>query len=372
MRSGAGIASVGAVAELPVLAVLMGGPSPEFDVSLDSASEVIRAVDRTRFRVRPFLITRSMEWIVPDRCVDAPDFHARSLLGLAPVARGAALDALAGARAAFIAMHGPGGEDGTVQGLLEFLDVPYTGALVGGSALARDKIHSKEIFAQHQVPMARSRVVREDELARGADALVANLVAELGPSLVVKIPTLGSSVGVFMVEGAEALAEALARAVAWDGRALVEEKLPGREVTCGVLGGAPGDPARAFPPILILPPEGRFFDYDAKYTAGVSQELCPAPLPEPILAMIQARALAVHHMLGLTGFSRTDMILGPDDVPRVLEVNTIPGLTRNSLFPKAGRAAGLGMTPLVNHLVDAAIAGRAERLRRREMFWRSR
>jgi D-alanine-D-alanine ligase len=339
------------------LAVLAGGPSPEHDVSLASATQALRALDRDRYLVTPFVIGRDLAWHVPEGPV-GPDFDLSELGGSPPVPTGEALERLASQDCALLAIHGELGEDGRIQGLLECLGVPYTGADVAGSALAMDKILTRNLLELAEVPHPAGRVVRRERWSRDPRAEAAAVLAELPPPLVVKSPTQGSSFGVHMVEDAEGFAPAVEAVLAAEDRCLVEERIEGREVTCGVLEDPESGETQALPPTEIVPPEGRYFDFDAKYTPGASREVTPAQLPAEVLAEIQTRALQVHALLGLRGLSRTDMMIPRGGRATVLEVNTIPGLTATSLLPQAAAVAGMEMGELLDRLVASALRGR--------------
>lgn len=339
------------------LAVLAGGPSPEHEVSLASATQALLALDRDRYHVTPFVIGRDLAWHVPAGPV-ASDCDLLALRDAPPTPVGEALERLAAQECALLAIHGRLGEDGRIQGLLECLGVPYTGADVAGSALAIDKVLTRSLLQLAGVPHPAGRVIRRLRWQADAESEAAAVLAELPPPLVIKSPTQGSSFGLFMVDGADQLAAAVDAVLAQEDRCLVEERLVGREVTCGVLEEPETGDAVALPPTEVMPPAGRHFDFDAKYTPGASREVTPARLPEEVLADIQTRALQVHALLGLRGLSRTDMMIPPGGRATVLEVNTIPGLTATSLLPQAAAAIGMGMSELLDRLVTSALAGR--------------
>lgn len=339
------------------IAVLAGGPSPEHEVSLASASQALRALDRERYRVTPFVIGRDMTWHVPEGPVE-PGFDLGELEGAPPTPVGEALGRLAEQDCALLAIHGALGEDGRIQGLLECLGVPYTGAGVAGSALAMDKVLTRNLLELADVPHPPGRVVWRSRWRADPEGEAAAVLAALPPPVVVKSPTQGSSFGVHMVDDDEGLAPAVEAVLAGEERCLIEDRLAGREVTCGVLEDPATGEATALPPTEIIPPEGRYFDFDAKYTPGRSREVTPAELPPELLAEIQTRALQVHALLGLRGMSRTDMMIPPGGRATVLEVNTIPGMTATSLLPQAAAAAGMSMSELLDRLVASALGGR--------------
>ena len=240
---------------------------------------------------------------------------------------------------AFIALHGPWGEDGKLQGLLETLGIPYTGSGVLASALAMDKVMAKTVLAANGLDVPEGEVVTSP-----AD------VPSIVPPSVVKPVENGSSVGVTMVENVAGYASAIAEALRYDRRALVEERIAGRELTVGVIGL---DDLQALPVIEILPKRA-FFDYRAKYDATASEEVCPAEIPAEVAERARAFALRAHRALGCRGISRTDLMWDGGRMV-VLEVNTMPGMTPNSLVPKAAKVAGISYGELVDRLIGWAL-----------------
>lgn len=307
------------------VAVLQGGPSAEASVSRVSAAGVAAAL-RERFEAVA--------------CVELDDGVVDRLRAFAP-------------DVVFPALHGPPGEDGTVQGLLELLGVPYVGSGVHASACAMDKFVAKQLFRAAGLPLARDRLVRRgDDLA----AAIAAIGEELGPRVVVKPTRQGSALGVTLADDPQELAGALEAALAFDGRVLVEERVPGREITVGVLelqeaSGAP-EP-RVLPVIEILTPEGRWYDFHHRYAAGASRHQLPAALPEATTRALQDTALAAHGWLECRDLSRADFVVAGDRFV-LLEVNTLPGMTPTSLFPEAAAAIGYDFPALTARLVENA------------------
>lgn len=302
------------------IALLCGGISSEREVSLNSGQQVLQALDGDKYDVRRY-----------DTKTDLPKL----------VAEAAQIDA------ALIILHGPYGEDGTVQGLLELLDIPYQGAGVLGSALSMNKLAAKQMYEQHGIRVPPSVPVRHGETVSEAE-----LTARLGLPLVIKPVTGGSSIGMTIVRSAETLRDALDKAFEQDAIALVESFIEGIEVTGSVLGN---HELQAFPLIEIIPGGGHdFFDYKAKYTAGATQEICPARISPELTAKAQSCACRAHKALFCSGYSRTDMMVRGDDI-YVLETNTIPGMTRTSLFPQAARAAGIDFGQLLDRLIALGI-----------------
>ena len=359
----------------PRVAVLLGGPSTDHDVSIASGLQVLDALDPKRWEAVPVYLTLEGRWCVGRR-PEARSLAARED-GSAPesrpgVAGCGALAAGLGELAdrvdlVFLALHGAVGEDGTIQGVLELAGLPYTGSGVLASALAMDKVKAKEVYRAEGVPCARDAVVKRRDLAGAGAPRLEELACELaegvGLPAVVKPVIGGSSVATRRVTEPGALAAALEEALAVDERALVEECVEGVELTCGVLGGGPHEPAQALPVTEIAPVDGGFFDFHAKYTAGACEEITPARIDEAATARVQELSLRAHEALGCEGLSRTDFILR-DGEPIALETNTLPGMTATSLLPQAAAAAGLSFPALIDRLLESALRrerGRAAR-----------
>lgn len=248
---------------------------------------------------------------------------------------------------AFICLHGRLGEDGAIQGLLELLDMPYIGSGIWASATAMDKAKSKDVYLRAGLPTPRSVTVRANEGTVDYDAIVETV----GEHCVVKAPSEGSSLGLYMVERAEDLPAALDQAFALSDHVVVETFIAGDEFTCVVVGNE--DP-HAFPVIQIVPAND-FYDFDAKYAPGGSRHLCPAPLSDEVTQRLQQCAVNAHRALECAGVSRTDFIVDENDDCWLLETNTIPGMTTTSLLPDAARAAGMSFPEICTELVKLAI-----------------
>jgi D-alanine-D-alanine ligase len=251
-----------------------------------------------------------------------------------------------------LSVYGTWGEDGRIQGLLDILGIPYTGSGVGASSLAMDKVMAKKVLAFEGIDVPRGVTVTT---ATGRDLESARAI---GVPAFVKPVAQGSSVGAAIVNAPEQLAPAIAAALTYDDRALVEELLPGRELTVAVIGN---DELTPLPVIEILT-KREFFDYTAKYSAGESEEIVPAHIPHDVARRAQELAVKAHRALGCRGMSRTDLMWFGERMA-VLEVNTIPGMTANSLLPKAARAAGIEFGDLLARLVDWALEDARRRAR---------
>jgi len=309
--------------------VLMGGTSAEREVSLMSGAGVLDALRAAG--------------------VDAVAFD--------PAERELAQLKREGFARAFVALHGRHGEDGTVQGALELLGIPYTGSGVLASALAMDKTMTKRLWAAEGLPTPRWLRLAAGEQARER---VIRVPDELGLPLIVKPPREGSSIGISKVEGYSQMQDAVALAARYDADVLCEEFIAGEEVTCPVLGS--GAAARALPVIRIQAPGGNY-DYEHKYFSEDTGYLCPSGLPAAEEAEIQRLTLAAYRALGCRGWGRADlMVRAADRRPFLLEMNTSPGMTGHSLVPMSARAAGIDYQQLCLELLaaatlDAAAAG---------------
>ncbi len=335
------------MARKTLVAVLLGGPSSEHDVSLSTGSLVLERLDRSRFDAAPVYIDRDRVWHFP-KLPHPPGQPWRDAL---PASTPWRADGPLPWRpdVCFIGLHGAYGEDGQVQDILERASVRYTGSGPAASRLAMNKRAAKDVFRKHGLPVAP-----EVEIAVGeAPAHAAGRVQRAVPGpWVVKPRDGGSSVGVVMVGGPDALEPALAAAVTEP--LIVEPRIAGREMTCGVLEELPAHEPRSLPVTEIRPKGGAFFDYKAKYTAGQSEEITPAEIGEGERKEIQRLALAAHEALGCRAYSRSDFILQPDGRPILLETNTLPGLTATSLLPQEAAAIGIDYPSLLSLLIDLA------------------
>jgi D-alanine-D-alanine ligase len=299
------------------VAVVMGGPSAEREISIESGQAVMRA-----------LATLGHE-------AQSLDFDGRFV------------DALREIRpdVVFNALHGTGGEDGTIQGVLEWLGIPYTGSDLTSCALAMDKHLTKKLLAAEGLPTPAWDTF---DLAGGTLPL---LPGSLNLPLVVKPRASGSSAGVSIVRTHEEWTKAMIGVAPRTTQIVVEEFIPGREFSSGVLG------EEALPLVEIIASD-EFYSYDAKYKPGGSRHLVPAPIDVDLTARLQMLALSVHRMLGLRDYSRTDFIVTKEGRPYILEINALPGLTPLSLLPDEAKAAGISFEALIDRLLQAAL-GRA-------------
>jgi D-alanine-D-alanine ligase len=294
------------------ITVMLGGPSAEREVSLRSGAEVAKALRSLGHEVHE--VDPSHEkWRLPKET-----------------------------DVVFLALHGTYGEDGTVQQRLEDLGVPYTGCDPEASRIGFDKFLTKQRCVAAGVPTARFMLL---------DSPSASWPMGWNPPVVLKPARQGSSVGLQFVERVSDWSQALAEAMRFDSRVLMEEKITGRECTVGILADKPL-------PIVEVRPKTGVYDYQTKYTEGTTDYFCPAPFDEATTARIQAAGLGAFRAIGGRDYSRVDVILKPTGEPIVLEVNTLPGMTDSSLLPKAAAAAGIGFAALCQQMVDLALRRR--------------
>jgi D-alanine-D-alanine ligase len=349
------------------VALLFGGRSAEHDVSLMSAANVYRALDPARYEVVPIAVARSGAWMLcalPDGQFPAQVPADGPLVTLLPGGGGrlvmastdAAVEAPGPVDVIFPVLHGPFGEDGSVQGLAELAGVPFVGASVFASAAAMDKDAAKRLLRDAGLPITRFRVVTPAD-----NPSFAELTADLGRPLFVKPARLGSSVGVGKADTAEEFAAALAEAFRHDRKVLIEECMRGREVECGVLEDADGTLTTSLPGEIVPTNRHAFYTYEAKYLDEHGAVLkVPADLPKAVVKRVQELSVRAFQALGCEAMARVDFFLRPDMTVLINEVNTIPGFTNISMYPLSFKASGVSYTELVDRLIKHALA-RAER-----------
>ncbi len=349
------------------VAVLAGGRSAEHDISLKSASQVIHHLPRARYRPWPVRLDREGRWWVADAPLgdreDMPEDFVR--VGMRPLRPGAALDVLLehGIRVVFPVLHGAFGEDGTVQGLCELHDVPVVGSGTAASAVAMDKIRTRECLTWWGIPMPKAYVAETPAAVADPAREAQRIDASIGFPCFLKMDMSGSTTGVSLAAGPSDVAAFLASGRDIGYRFLAEAPVRGEEISVGVLGNCDGE-LTALPPIGIYPKRAAYFTREAKYEKGASEELIP-PRHASLAQLDEARDLATrcHRALQCDGMSRTDIILGADG-PRVLEVNTIPGMTETSLLPQCAKAFGLSFPALLTRLIELALVRRPHPLAR--------
>lgn len=345
------------------LAVLFGGSSCEHPISLLSAAAILEAVDRTKYEVVPVGITRDGKWFTSvdplgvlqalwEKGVAARDAggagygdppRAGSVLGLSVLDR---VDVV------FPVLHGRFGEDGTVQGLLELAQIPYVGAGVLASAIGMDKGIMKAIFQQAGLPVVHFKVLTRGEWQRGREKVLQELEGEFAYPLFTKPVSQGSSIGICKVHGRAELAPALDLACQYDRRIIIEQGVDGREMECALLGNE--EPQVSVVGEIVVRRE--FYDYQAKYQPGLADLIIPAALPPSLSSRIQELALKAFAAIDCAGMARVDFFIERhSDRIYLNEINTIPGFTASSAYPKLWAASGLPFPRLIDRLVELAL-----------------
>ncbi len=374
--------------------VIFGGRSGEHEVSLASARSVMAAMDKAKYEPVPIGITKEGRWLLGGESLQVLEqavregtqpeeiatraLHPRELVPVSNVgltmvgslqnpaprdehADGGRPTILASLDVAFPVLHGPFGEDGTVQGLLELADIPYVGAGVMASAIGMDKAAMKDIFKAHDLPIVRHRVILRKAWEADPERVMREAEATFAYPCFVKPACLGSSVGVTKAHDRAELAAGLAEAARYDRKIIVEEGVPhAREIECSVLGN--DDPIASVPGEIV--PSREFYDYAAKYLDDASKLLIPAPLSPALAARVQELAIAAFKAIDGAGMARVDFLLnGVNGELYLNEVNTIPGFTAISMYPKLWEASGISYSELIDRLIMLALERHADRAR---------
>ena len=359
------------------VALLFGGRSGEHAISAATAAGVMKAIDREKYDIIPIGITRAGQWVVaaddPARWELAsgrlPEVTAESgaevVLASSPAGTvlqvlepGSVPSVLSEVDVVFPLLHGPFGEDGTVQGLLELADVRYVGAGVLASAVGMDKQYMKLVFAGHGLTVGPYLVVRPREWECRQDEVLSRVQDELKLPVFVKPARAGSSLGVTRVDDLADLPAAIEQARYHDPKVLVEQGVEGREIECAVLGGRGGAAPRASVPgeIVVDHESVDFYDFEAKYiSAGQARTQAPADLPEAVAERVRDVAVRAFEAVGAEGISRVDVFVTPEGDVVVNEINTMPGFTPISMYPKMWEATGLSYSDLIDELIQLAL-----------------
>ena len=355
--------------------VIFGGKSAEHEVSLNSAQNVMRALDKNKYEVVPIGISKEGQWLLRGDPLQALTGGQTSLPQLLEsgyqlvedlstgreVIPGSHAASLPDVDVIFPVLHGPFGEDGTVQGLLELADIPYVGAGVLSSAVGMDKAAMKDLFRSHDLPIPKYLVFKRREWERTPDRVAEVVAREIGYPCFVKPANMGSSVGVNKALRAAELAHGLHDAALYDRKILVEQAVPdAREIECSVLGN--DDPVASLPGEVV--PGHEFYDYEAKYLDDSSQLLIPAPIDPALTQRVRELSIEAFLALDCAGMARVDFLLARATGELYLsEVNTIPGFTRISMYPKLWEASGVSYSELIDRLIQLALERHADKQR---------
>jgi D-alanine-D-alanine ligase len=366
------------------IGVIFGGRSGEHEVSVRSARSVIEAIDRERYEVTPIAITKEGRWLSPAESARRLPESAKRLLpetvssaeealtivgdpsrsGLLRLERDGSAPTNERLDVVFPVMHGTYGEDGTIQGLLEMAGIPYIGCDVLGSSCGMDKVAMKALFRQAGLPLCRYTWFLRSEWERAPESIRERVAKEIGFPCFVKPANLGSSVGISRAFDAESLNEAIKLAALYDRKIIIEEGLDAREIECAVLGN--DEPEASLPGEYVVYDESaKFLDYTEKYSStGHVEFVVPAPLPKRTARRIQEMAVRAFKAIDGAGLARVDFFLRRDTNKLLInELNTIPGLTDVSGFPKMWAASGKSFKEVINRLVELAFERHAEKAR---------
>ena len=344
------------------IGVIFGGTSGEHDISLLTARGVLGAIDTARYDVVPIGISKAGRWAVGEDVLarlsrDAEAGHGQDEAIASADSIGAMSEALAllsnaGVDAVFPLLHGPMGEDGTLQGLLEFCGVPYVGCGVAASAVAMDKGLAKDVFRSNSIPTLPWMMVQRGRWQSQRERVLADIESSFSCPLFVKPANLGSSVGISKVRDRQELAAGLDLAARYDERLLVEPGIDAREIEIAILGNS--DPRASVPGEIR--PKRAFYDYRAKYFDSATELIVPAVLDDSLIRELQALAVHSFEALACTGLARVDFLLERGtDKAWISEVNTMPGFTESSMYPRLWEASGIAYSRLIDRLLELAL-----------------
>ena len=342
------------------VAIICGGRSSEHEISCVSAGSVYAAIDRTRYEPILIGITKSGKWVA------VPESHSMKIVGkvlpIIPESAPAVVADVAGFSVAgskleidiaFPLLHGPYGEDGTIQGLLEIADIPYVGSGVLASAVAMDKSFAKSIFASHGISTAPGIVVKKVDWETEPDEITKK-VSELGYPVFVKPARGGSSRGTSKVKSVEQLSAAIGEALSFDTKILIEQAIIGFEIECAVL-EIDGEPQASIVGKIIIDSKYEFYNFEAKYLDSATDIELPAPITATASDAIRKAAISAFKALGCSGLARVDFFLTSSGQVIINELNTMPGFTSTSVFPKMWAASGVNYSEVITHLLEGAM-----------------
>jgi len=328
------------------IAILSGGPSSEHEVSLNSAKNVLKALDLNKFEILDIKISKENVWL--DRSQNLEMQEAEGIKHL----KKQNVDLV------FIVLHGEYGEDGTLQNLLEKEGIKYTGSNSKASKLAMDKVASSKVLTDKSLDVPSFISINEEDWQDENQKHINAAFETFGLPVVVKPTDRGSSVGIRIVNDRAKIKAAINEAFKYSQNVMVQQFVQGREITCAVLEGKDGTDIPLVPTEIIPDSTHEFFDYHAKYVKGASIEITPPDISDALIAKIQVSATRAHASIGCTGISRSDFIL-TDETLYILEINTIPGMTETSLLPQGAKAMGIEFSILVETIIESALQNKS-------------
>lgn len=329
--------------------ILFGGPSAEHDISIMSASYILEALDRKKYEPRLIGITRGGYWLDPS---SSKDGLLKGELKEKPKQDLFSYQLLKGLDVVFPILHGPFGEDGAIQGFLDTLKIPYVGSGVLASSIGMDKELMKQSFAFSGLPQASYQIYTQREIGEEEERVLRTIIEELGLPCFVKPASLGSSLGISKVEREESLSLALEEALTYDYKVVVEKRVLGREIECSLLGGE--DPLVSILGEVVSAKE--FYDYEAKYSEGLTRLIIPAPLSKEEIGSFHNLARRAYRAIYAYGLARVDFFFTPKGEILLNEINTIPGFTKYSMYPRLFLEMGIEGGELIHRLIQLALA----------------
>ena len=346
------------------LGVVIGGESTEHEVSVSSGRSVMREADADRFEVVPFGVTQNGAWLTPDetnrRLADPDAANLGDDSGDGLLAYPAVLEAMRGLDVVFPIIHGTHGEDGTLQGLFELAGLPYVGAGVAASAIGMDKELMRGAFAAAEIPQPPYLVLADAELAAQSSEAMSFIDDQLGYPCFVKPCNGGSSVGVSKARSREDFGEAVSLAARHDRKVIVERAMTGHEVECAILGN--DEPAASG--VAEILPTAEFYTYEAKYEDDATRMVVPADIPRATSERVRELALRAYRAVDCAGLARVDFFAEDNGNVQIIEINTLPGFTPISQFPRLWREEGVSYSELISRLVDLALERHAQQAQR--------
>ncbi len=353
--------------EKKTIVLLFGGRSAEHEISLLSAASIFNNLDKTKFQIRSIFIDKKGNWRVVESPLLSPEkLNKGPSANFLPWAENHS-SLLIEADIYFPVLHGPYGEDGTIQGLLEMADVPFVGASVMDSAIAMDKAMTKIILKGKNLPVARHIIIMEKDWKENRENILGHIRKELPLPFFVKPACLGSSVGISKVKENSQIPAAIDEALRYDRKILAEEGIQGRELECSVLGN--DDPEASLPGEII--PFREFYDYDDKYLEGKTRFGIPAELKPSQTKEVQRLSVEAFKAIGCSGMARVDFLMdGKTEKIYVSEINTIPGFTEISMYPKLWEVSGLPFPQLLERLIELGFERHNQKKRDREDYSR--
>ncbi len=335
------------------IAIIFGGQSPEHEISVLSARNVVAALDDKLWTAIPLAVATDGQWLTETHSASILSSHKKTVENNGVPLIESGLNILKNCTAAFPLIHGKTGEDGTLQGLLEMANIAYAGSGVSASILGMDKSLSKAIWQAAGLPITRMIVLKKESIPGSESAISTRISNEIGYPCYVKPSRGGSSIGISRVQSEEQLHQAIALASQWDNKILIEEFVDGQEIECAIIGN---ENPKAASCLGEVSSPNNFYDYDSKYSPNSTTQIyIPARISENIAGKLRDLAVNAYTSIGCEGFARVDFFVNKQEQIVLSEINTIPGFTKNSLFPRLWEASGLSYSTMLTQILELAL-----------------